>query len=782
LESRRNRIKIPSPSHAATPEVSRQRLLNRVAALYHQCFQEDSKGKEYLAQVGLKNLSVLTEFQTGWVNGALLATIPEESELQEDLRALGLLDGQGEVLSGCVVFPWFNESGDCAGLYGLKAGSGKTVVIPGLVTGVWNWQALKRGRSVILTDGILDALYLSQAGFKEVLWVQGQSLTQDHLRLFQRCGTKEIYLTFESGAVLAQLKEEEVAAYAVKLPPLPVEPSVIEWALKEANGQTPIRSDEVKKREPSGLEKNESGFSIQYGKRRYEIKGVEKSKTKLKVTMKASAEGDKRFYLDSVDLYSHRGRVLFAKACGIYFGEEAELVQDDLGKLVEMAERYEPEEGPKAPVFTMTKEQEGEALAFLKDPQLLDRILEDFEVCGYTGEEANKLMGYLAAVSRKLEDPLSVLVQSRSAAGKSTLQDAVLRFVPREDFEKYTRLTGQALFYKDENGLSHKLLAIEEEAGSREASYSIRNLQSAKALSIATTGKDPVTGKLKTAEYQVKGPVALMLTTTSVDMDYETQNRFITLTIDESKEMTERILSNQRVLETLEGMKQRREQDKVTAKHQNAQRLLKPLAVVNPYATKLTFPANTLRARRDHKKYLGIIKTIAFLHQYQREIKTYDLGETVSYIEVELSDIEKANRLAGEVLGQTVGELSAPSRALLGIIRDMVKAHAGPRNGPGTPKASASAGGLGTGEGRSYRFTRRNIREFSGWSDFQVKTHIQELTDLEYLYSVTGKKGKEYIYELVAADLSDGQVPNGHGGDGKPFLAGLTKVEALNPI
>ncbi len=255
-----------------------------------------------------------------------------------------------------------------------------------------------------------------------------------------------------------------------------------------------------------------------------------------------------------------------------------------------------------------------------------------------------------------------------------------------------------------------------------------------------------MTGKLKTSEYQVKGPVSLMLTTTSVDMDYETQNRFITLTIDESKEMTERILSNQRDLETLEGIQKRREQERITAKHQNAQRLLKPLAVVNPYAPKLTFPANTLRARRDHKKYLGIIKAIAFLHQYQREVKIYDLGggETLPYVEVEPGDIEKANRLAGEILGQTVGELSAPSRALLGIIRDMVK-----------------------DKGRSYRFTRRDIREFSGWSDFHVKTHIQELTDLEYLYSVTGKKGKEYVYELTAPD------------DEKPILAGLTKVEAL---
>ena len=87
---------------------------------------------------------------------------------------------------------------------------------------------------------------------------------------------------------------------------------------------------------------------------------------------------------------------------------------------------------------------------------------------------------------------------------------------------KYTRLTGQALFYKEEDSLVHKLLAIEEEHGARDASYSIRNIQSSKHLSIAATVKDPVTGKLRTEEYKVKGPVALMITTTEVDLDYET--------------------------------------------------------------------------------------------------------------------------------------------------------------------------------------------------------------------------------------------------------------------
>ena len=246
-----------------------------------------------------------------------------------------------------------------------------------------------------------------------------------------------------------------------------------------------------------------------------------------------------------------------------------------------------------------------------------------------------------------------------------------------------------------------------------------------------------------------------MLTTTAVDMDYETQNRFITLTIDESREMTERILTHQRELETVEGLRKRRGDEGIVRRHQNAQRLLRPLAVVNPYAPKLTFPANSLRARRDHKKYLGVIKVIAYLHQYQREVKTLEAeSESVSYIEVVLADIERANRLCAEVLGQTLDELSAPGRALLAKVREMVK-----KKGE---ELKLEPGEL--------RFTRKDIRDFSGWSDFQVKTHIGELEDLEYLYSLSGKKGKEYVYELVAAE---------GGEDGKPFLAGLMKVEAL---
>jgi hypothetical protein len=60
--------------------------------------------------------------------------------------------------------------------------------------------------------------------------------------------------------------------------------------------------------------------------------------------------------------------------------------------------------------------------------------------------------------------------------------------------------------------------------------------------------------------------------------------------------------------------------------HQNAQRLLRPLAVLNPYAEQLTFLDDKTRTRRDHEKYLTLIDTIALLHQYQRPLKK-DIGQ-----------------------------------------------------------------------------------------------------------------------------------------------------------
>lgn len=563
-----------------------------------------------------------------------------------------------------------------------------------------------------------------------------------------------------------QLKEKNIIPHVVNLPVKDVNvyfkrhtPEEFEQLLKQANPKSLEQSESVNNRKKTLYKETEQGFIIGYGDRQYEIKGIQRGDTQLKVTIKASTDvsGNLPFELTTIDLYSSRSRIWFAKLCADLLGASEELIKEDLGKVLTLVEEYRPRAKTESKTEP-TKAEKQTAMQFLKNPDMFKEILKDIETIGVTGEETNKLVGYLAAVSRKLDDPLSVLIQSRSAAGKSTLQDAVLSLVPDEDYVKYTRITDQALFYKDEDSLVNQILAIEEEMGMGGAAYSVRNIQSSKKITVATTGKDPGTGKMKTEEYTVKGPVAVMITTTAAEVEGETGSRFLFLTIDESSKMTEAIHRMQREAETLEGIVKKKKSEKVIKKHHTAQRLLKPVAVANPYSQHLTYPNLSIRTRRDHKKYLGLIRAITFLYQYQREIKTVEVeGDQVEYIEVTLDDIDKANRLANEVLGQSLDELARPSRTLLSGIFNMVKET--------SDKACVPVDEV--------YFTRRMIREYTNWTDWQVRSHIKQLEELEYLYARIGARGKEYAYALNY---------RGQAEDSEKCYLNLTPVEEIKKL
>jgi DNA primase catalytic core len=495
-----------------------------------------------------------------------------------------------------------------------------------------------------------------------------------------------------------------------------------------------------------------------FADRRYRVRGLAKNTAfdSLKVNLLAG-RGD-HFHVDTLDLYGARQRAIFLKQASTELGVHEDVLKADLGKVLLKLEQLQDQQiraalAPKDTTVRLSDEETAAALALLKDPKLLDRILEDFRRCGVVGEETNKLVGYLAAVSRKLEDPLAVVIQSSSAAGKSSLMEAVLAFMPEEERVKYAAMTGQSLFYMGETNLKHKILAIVEEEGASRASYALKVLQSEGELTIASTGKDPESGKLVTHEYRVEGPVMIFLTTTAIEIDEELLNRCLVLTVDEDRRQTQAIHELQRSARSLEGQLVRREKDEILKVHRNAQRLLKPLMVVNPHARELRFPDHRTRTRRDHMKYLTLIETIAFLHQHQRPVKTAQHhGKVVEYIEVTLGDIAVANRLAHQVLGRSLDELSPQTRRLLMLLDQTV---------------AAGCKGLAM-ERKDYRFTRKELRDAVGWTDFQVRTHLDKLVELEYVLVHRGARGQSFVYELLY---------EGQGKDGTPFLQGLFEVQ-----
>lgn len=553
-------------------------------------------------------------------------------------------------------------------------------------------------------------------------------------------------LASEPSSLAADVSEKSTTAPAIEPPALPASP-------------VPQTAREL----PMTIKDNEVTLTLGEGKdaRRYRVRGLAKNLAVDVLKINLLMGVGEAFHVDTLDLYSAKQRAAYIAQAVAETGLDERILKGDLGRVLLALEQLQDatirDTLQAAPEPQMEEAAQQAALALLKSPDLTARILADFAACGLVGEETNKLVGYLAAVSRKLDKPLGVVIQSSSAAGKSSLMDAVLSFVPIEDKVKYSAMTGQSLFYMGETNLKHKALAIVEEEGAARASYALKLLQSEGELTIASTGKDPVTGNLITQQYRVEGPVALLVTTTARDIDEELMNRCLVLSVDEGREQTRAIHQLQRDRRTLEGLIARRDKEALIELHQNAQRLLRPLAILNPYAQFLTFPDQTTRLRRDHEKYLTLIDTIAFIHQHQRPVKTAQRGaQHLDYIEVTLSDIELANKIAHDVLGRSLDELPPQTRRLLKLIDGYVN-------------EQCTAQSIKRTE---FFFSRRVLREAINWGDTQLRMHLERLVELEYVAARREGAGGKFVYELayVVNDETHAQV------------AGLIEVDALEAL
>jgi DNA primase len=497
--------------------------------------------------------------------------------------------------------------------------------------------------------------------------------------------------------------------------------------------------------------------------RRWRVRGLAKNLAYEVLKVNVLVAQSDNFHVDTFDLYAARARSAYLTQAAAELGAAEDVLKADLGRVLLKLEALQEQAiqaalQPKASAQpAMNADEHLAALELLNAPDLPARILADFEAAGVVGESTNKLVGYLAAVSRKLDRPLAVVIQSSSAAGKSSLMDAILSFVPEEERIQYSAMTGQSLFYMGQTNLKNKILAIAEEEGASRASYALKLLQSEGELTIASTGTDPATGNLITQEYRVEGPMSLFMTTTAIDIDEELMNRCLVLSVDEHRDQTRAIHQLQRQRRTLAGLQKKHEKQAILTVHKNAQRLLRSLAVVNPYADQLTFLDDRTRTRRDHDKYLTLIDTITLLHQHQRQIHSVDVnGQRVEYIEATLSDIELANRIAHEVLGTSLDELPPQTRRMLTGVHALVRAK------------MATLGALQ----RDIRFSRTEVRTATGLSDTQARLHLERLCAMEYLLTHRGQRGQSYEYEL----LHD-QSPTAM----EPHLCGLIDTAALKP-
>lgn len=589
-----------------------------VIAYIEYCHDEllrKPEARSYLERRGVDSQEMIDRFRIGFANRTIGLRLPQSNRregeyLRSRLQKVGIYRDSGhEHFSGSIIVPIFDAAGHVVEIYGrkitpnLRVGTPLHTYLPGPHRGVWNLDALRESKEIVLCEAAFDAMTFWCAGLRNVTWSYGvNGFTDEHLAALKAYAIERVFIAYDrddaGDRAAAQLAERLIAEgidcdrvefpkgmdaneYARKMTPadkalaLAVRTAAL---IGKANRKTadtapslaaPVAAEEEASivpfpsphSEPPAelpIEAHGEEIVFTFGDRTYRIGGMKKNTSfdSLRINVLLTRSSVNAVYLDTFDLSMARQRAMFEKQAAGEIGMKEEVVHREMGQILRALEEIRAKQieeltMPRQKPVVVSEGDRAAAIEHLSSPDLVARTVEHITRCGIVGEDTNKLMAYLAAVSRKLDEPLAIIIQSSSAAGKTTLMDAVLKMMPAEEQVRYSAVTGKSLFYiSDETSLQHKILAISEEEGAEQASYALKLLQSEGKLSIASTGKDPATGKLVTQEYHVEGPVMIFLTTTAIDIDEELMNRCVVLAVDEDREQTRAIHRLQREAQT----------------------------------------------------------------------------------------------------------------------------------------------------------------------------------------------------------------------------------------
>jgi DNA primase catalytic core len=763
LEGKEEAIKLPVEKKSKQEKTDNPQELpaitiTDIAAYYHKQFYESGEAIQYLIKRGITNTGLYERFQIGFADGSIIGKISDKQK--EELARIGILrrreDGTySDHFHNCIVFPITDPSqnsgqapGHVVGMYGRRIADyePKHLYLPGPHRGIFNHKASKVYNEIILVESIMDALSLIQIGIENVQPLYGTNgFTAEHLQTLKDDNVKTIVLALDndeagrkaSEALKTKLLDEDFSVKTI-FPKLKKDwnEELLEGLDKETFHLLIEEAISEKKEEPAkdftvtneGIKDIFKAESITY-----EIVGAkELFVTNLRVNVKAIYGGES--YYDNADLASGRSRRALSETLAQLFAVEYRIVERDLMRILDHyageRDRKLAEINNVSKAKELTDEERELGLSFLMNPDMFGEIIRDLDTLGYVGEDLNKILLYLCASSRILDDPISVMIVSQSASGKSLLVSTIEKLLPPEDVISATSLSDQALNYIV--SMLHKFFNLGEAVYSEEIEHQIRDMLSLHMLSRHVAVKDEKTGRTTTEQMKTPAIVAAVMTTTRQNINPENASRFFMINTDESKEQTRRIHAAQRGKYTLEQYRINNEvAPDIIRKHQAAQRLLKKIAIANDFMQYLDFPDTIMRVRRDHARFIDLIACVCFLRQYQKELKN---NGSFDYIECGIEDYRIAyNIMINGVLASSMIELPKSAAELYNNLRELAKKQAGKKN-------------LKVNE---VTFTQRELREQTGFGQSWIRENLRKLVEYEYISVQRNfKRGERGSYRL----------------------------------
>lgn len=402
---------------------------------------------------------------------------------------------------------------------------------------------------------------------------------------------------------------------------------------------------------------------------RYELLGGVNMKQldRLRVTLKVTRHpqlSPVHAYRNTVDLYSDSQVKKYIRDAA----EKLELGTTDLTRTVyelidglekyRMHKRKEQLLPQRAPRIELSPKAKTDAKKLLKDPKLLDKISELLKQAGLINEEDNGLLLFLIFLTRQFESPLHALIHGSSGSGKTNLLKTVIHCVPEEQRHITTALTENVLFYPPYKEFwAHKVLMLEDLDGSMNALYTLREFMSNGHIVKYTTEMDVQSGEHRQKKLEAKGPVCIVGATTKELIYEDNSNRSYLIHVNESYKHQKDVMQYQN--QTAAGLVDQTKTDAAQQLLCNAQRLLEPLEIRNPFQPELLLPPVVFKPLRTNQHYIALIKAITYLHQFQLDVQQDVRGR---FIETKLEHIAWANKLCRESLLRKSDQLTGAQR------------------------------------------------------------------------------------------------------------------------
>lgn len=737
----------PSLSKTALPsfiDYGRQAILTKYYQSTIQAMYRSKKGKNYTDQRGLDYEKLGIGF-CGYEVGKTWS-----DELKTNAERLGLFG-----IKNCIIFPTKNKDGQIVSIYGRCVSSNPKVkhfYLSGGFKGLYPGYPKSDTSKLVLTESIIDVATIKQYTDWPALALYGTNgFTKEHTEAVKGLkNLEEIVLFFdgdEAGrAAVNRMKDRlrklrpDVNISYINTPEgedvnsliQSHDPEILNHLIENRITETkPTKTKQIKPKQSIKGKLDSTNIELlQYQTDLVHITVLGGIKItgldRMRVTLKIVSQTNEHLLpvRCSLDLYHAKQveQVTQKMAASLEMGSaESEKTISEMTSALENYRQTKLEQlKPKVPrAHRFTKKEQRLAIKYLKSKKLLRNTLADIAKSGIVGETNNSLIAYLAYTSRKREKPLHIMCLGASGTGKTYLQEKVSELIPEEDKIEITSLSDNAFYYFGREELKHKLILIEDLDGAENVLYPLRELQSKRRISKTVTLKDNK-GNLKTITLRVEGPVCVSGCTTRERIYEDNANRCILLYIDGSSEQDRRIMNYQQRASA--GAVNKNEENQITEKLQNVQRLLKPIKVVNPYAELIELPREVFKPRRTLLQLLSFIETITFYHQYQRSVKTnHQTG--VDYIECTIEDVEAGFSLMKEVLFSKSDELTKASRTFLERLKSTVK----------------------DGEVFSTAEVRKQLR----LSSSTVHRYVSELQRNGYIKFKAGNRYRGYEYQIT---------------------------------